>query len=58
MKKTVNVNIAGFVFHIEEEAYLILQEYLNAIERKFKNESERQEIMRDIESRIAELFQL
>ena len=57
MKKTVNVNISGFVFHIEEEAYMILQDYLHAIEKKFNNEQDRLEIMRDIESRIAELFQ-
>ncbi len=57
MKKTVNVNISGIVFHIEEEAYDILQKYLQAIEKNFKDEEERREIMRDIEARIAELFQ-
>lgn len=57
MKKTVNVNISGIVFHIEEEAYDILQKYLLAIEKNFNDEEERKEIMRDIESRIAELFQ-
>jgi phage shock protein PspC (stress-responsive transcriptional regulator) len=57
MKKTVNVNISGIVFHIEEEAYDILQTYLHAIEKNFRDESERKEIMRDIEARIAELFQ-
>ncbi len=57
MKKTVNINISGIVFHIEEDAYSKLQNYLFAIEKNFSNEEERVEIMRDIESRIAELFQ-
>lgn len=45
------------MFHIEESAYDLLQNYLIKIEAKFSNEAERNEIMRDIEARIAELFQ-
>lgn len=57
MNKTVNANIAGLVFYIEESAYELLQNYLKNIENNFSNEEERNEIMRDIEARIAELFQ-
>ncbi len=57
MNKTVNANVAGLVFHIEESAYDLLQNYLKNIEANFTNAEERIEIMRDVEARIAELFQ-
>ena len=57
MNKTISINIAGFVFNIEEGAYEKLNHYLDAIKSNFKNEAERDEIMEDIEARIAELFQ-
>jgi len=57
MNKTISINIAGFVFNIEEEAYDKLNHYLNSIKKNFNNEIERDEIMEDIEARIAELFQ-
>ncbi|MCB9188994.1 MAG: PspC domain-containing protein [Flavobacteriales bacterium] len=57
MNKTVNANIAGLVFYIEESAYDLLQNYLKNIEANFNNAEERMEIMRDVEARIAELFQ-
>ncbi|MCB9195015.1 MAG: PspC domain-containing protein [Flavobacteriales bacterium] len=57
MNKTVNANIAGLVFFIEEAAYEQLLNYLKSIEKNFSNAEERTEIMRDIESRIAEIFQ-
>jgi phage shock protein PspC (stress-responsive transcriptional regulator) len=57
MNKTVTVNIAGIIFNIEEEAYLILSNYLDSIRSKFHDENERDEILKDIEARIAELFQ-
>ncbi|MBK7128401.1 MAG: PspC domain-containing protein [Crocinitomicaceae bacterium] len=57
MNKTISVNIGGFVFNIEEEAYQQLYQYLNRIKQNFASEDEREEIMQDIESRIAELFQ-
>lgn len=56
MNKTISVNIAGFVFNIEELAYEQLKEYLDKIRLNFGNEEERDEIMADIELRIAELF--
>jgi phage shock protein PspC (stress-responsive transcriptional regulator) len=57
MNKTISVNIAGFAFTIEELAYEKLSRYLESIKKNFQNESDCDEIMADIESRIAELFQ-
>lgn len=56
MNKTLSVNIGGYVFNIEEDAYQALQNYLDAIARSFKKQSGADEIMADIEARIAELF--
>lgn len=56
MNQTVTVNISGIVFHIEVDAYDTLKNYLNKIKSYFNNSEEREEIMADIESRIAELF--
>jgi len=56
MNQTVTVNISGIVFHIEVDAYEELKKYLNKIKSYFKNSEECNEIMTDIEARIAELF--
>ena len=56
MNKTVNINLAGIVFHIDENAFETLNNYLNALKNHFKNEEGRDEILKDIEGRIAELF--
>jgi phage shock protein PspC (stress-responsive transcriptional regulator) len=56
MNKTVNINLAGIFFHIDEDAYLKLQRYLDAIKRSFTDSQGRSEIISDIEARIAELF--
>lgn len=56
MKKTININLAGFVFYIDEDAYETLQKYLNNIRTYLGNTEGREEIIGDIESRIAELF--
>ena len=56
MKKTININLAGFVFYIDEDAYEILQKYLNNIRTYLANTEGREEIIDDIENRIAELF--
>lgn len=57
MNQTVTANIAGIVFNIEDTAYKKLKTYLEDIKRHFKDEQEREEIMADIEARIAELFE-
>ncbi|WP_055442471.1 PspC domain-containing protein [Lacinutrix himadriensis] len=56
MNKTVNINLAGIFFHIDEDAYTKLQRYLEAIKRSFTDSQGRSEIISDIEARIAELF--
>ena len=56
MNKTVNINLAGMVFHINEDAFEILNNYLNTLKNHFKNEESADEILKDIEGRIAELF--
>jgi phage shock protein PspC (stress-responsive transcriptional regulator) len=56
MNKTVNINLAGIFFHIDEDAFLKLQRYLEAIKRSFTDSQGRSEIISDIEARISELF--
>lgn len=56
MNKTLDINIANQIFHIDENAYKILKNYLDAIKTYLTNEASRDEIIQDIEARIAELF--
>jgi phage shock protein PspC (stress-responsive transcriptional regulator) len=56
MKKVININFQGRVIPIEETAYEILKQYIESLRRYFANEEGRDEIINDIESRIAELF--
>lgn len=57
MKKTVKINISGIIFHLDEDAYQILQNYLTAINQRFASSDEGKEIITDIEYRIAEILQ-
>jgi phage shock protein PspC (stress-responsive transcriptional regulator) len=56
MKKTLTVNLNNIVFHIDDDAYEMLQTYLSEIADHFQSDDEKKEIMNDIEARIAELF--
>src|SRR5437867_4094165 len=56
MNKTLTVNIGGIVFHIEEHAYEKMKKYLDAIRGYFTTSDGRDEIIQDVESRIAEMF--
>ena len=56
MKKTISINISGILFHIEEDGYATLKKYLEAINRHFSHYPDNQEIISDIENRIAEIF--
>jgi phage shock protein PspC (stress-responsive transcriptional regulator) len=56
MKKTFTINISGSVFHIDEDAYQKLQNYLQMLNGHFGSSEEGREILQDIETRIAELF--
>lgn len=56
MKKTVTVNLDKTIFNIDDDAYEILDAYLKSLNDHFAHEEGGQEILNDIESRIAELF--
>ncbi len=55
MNKTVSINLGGLFFHIDEDAYQKLNHYFDAIRRSLSADG-RDEIMSDIEGRIAELL--
>ncbi len=54
MKKTMTVSLSGSIFNLEEDAYNVLNGYLKRLEFHFANEEGKQEIISDIETRIAE----
>ncbi len=56
MNKTVNINLGGLFFHIDEDAFQKLNRYFDAIKRSLSNSNGQDEIMKDIEMRISELF--
>ena len=56
MKKTVSINIGGIIFHIEEDGYDKLKNYLDSVNKYFSTFEDSGEIISDIESRIAEIF--
>ena len=58
MKKAVQINIGGRYFHIDEDAYQVLNEYLDSLRAHFEKEKEGgREIIEDIEQRMTELFE-
>ena len=56
MKKTFNINLGGIVFHIDEDAYELLDNYLSNLRIHFSKEEGAEEIVHDMELRISELF--
>ncbi len=56
MNKTLTINISGIIFHIEEDAYDKLSRYLSTIKSYFSHTDGGNEILSDIEARIAELL--
>lgn len=56
MNKTININLAGVIFHMDEEAYKSLTDYLARLKAQFSTQEGGDEIMMDIEARIAEIF--
>ncbi|AUC15647.1 hypothetical protein BTO06_11020 [Tenacibaculum sp. SZ-18] len=57
MNKTININLGGFFFHIDENAYQKLKRYLDAIARSLSDDPQgKNEIISDIEARISELL--
>lgn len=55
MNKTTSINLGGYFFHIDEDAYRKLSNYFDAVKRSLSPDG-REEIINDIESRISELF--
>ena len=55
MKKTVSVNIKGLNFLIEEDAYELLHQYMDRLNHALRNDKGKNEIIEDIELRVAEL---
>lgn len=56
MNKTININLGGVVFQINDNAYEKLEVYLNAVKKKFSASESTDEILNDIEARMAEVF--
>jgi phage shock protein PspC (stress-responsive transcriptional regulator) len=56
MNKTIIININGIVFHIEEDAYEVLKNYMTDVKRHFMDSADSLEITTDIENRLAEMF--
>lgn len=56
MKKNLNMNIAGMLFNIDEDAYSLLENYLKNLQSYFGRTDEDRELMSDFEARIAELL--
>jgi phage shock protein PspC (stress-responsive transcriptional regulator) len=58
MKITVSINLGGYSFQIDDDAYAELKRYLKNLELHFADEESSSEIMSDIETRLSELFRL
>ncbi|MBS1585592.1 MAG: PspC domain-containing protein [Bacteroidetes bacterium] len=58
MQRIIQINIAGRVIPIEEDAYQVLKDYLTSLERLFSGEEGKDDIIQDIEYRISELFSI
>ena len=56
MKKNISINIGGIIFHIEEDGYDKLKNYLDSVNKYFSSFDDSKEIIADIEGRIAEIF--
>lgn len=57
MKKVIEVNIGRVSFTIEDDAYINLKSYLSRFETSITDKNDIKEIMEDIETRVAEIFQ-
>ena len=57
MNKVLNINLGGYAFTIDEDAFAALNQYLQTLRTHFQHSDGCEEIMSDIESRMAELVQ-
>lgn len=58
MKKTINISLGGRAFNLEEDAYEKLDRYISSVKQHFGDNPDKDEIISDIEHRIAEQFEL
>ena len=56
MNKTIDISLAGILFHLDETAYYKLKKYLKAVRHNIPQTDEVEEVMNEIEARIAELL--
>jgi len=56
MNKILNVRVGSQLFNIEENAYDSLKNYIKTLHTYFKNDKDSNEILTDLESRMAEIF--
>jgi len=56
MNKTIDISLAGLLFHLEEQAYYKLKKYLKAVRRSIGQTEDIEEVMHEIEARVAELL--
>lgn len=56
MNKTVKVNLGGLVFEVDENAFEKLNQYIESIKKRFAQTEGKEDIINDIETRIAEIF--
>jgi superfamily II helicase len=57
MNKTININLSSVFFYVDESAYVLLTSYIKKLEKAFDETEGKDEILADVEARIAELFQ-
>ena len=55
MKKSIEINLGGRIFNIDDDAYELLNEYIESLRANFKDNEEGEEIVADIELRLGEL---
>lgn len=56
MKKTVKISLGGLSYTIDDDAFELLENYINSLKQRLQNDKEGKDIIQDIEERIAELF--
>ena len=56
MKKNISINIFGTIYAIDEDAYQLLENYLQSMKNYFERQEGGDEIADDIEHRVAELL--
>jgi phage shock protein C len=56
MNKVLNINLGGMPLTIDDDAYRLLENYLQSLHNHFRNSDGYEEIMSDIEARLGELL--